>query len=166
MKDFHFGHNLRDIRMSKGYKQEVFAAQCGMSQGHYSKQEKRASIPRREMLENLASNLGEPVEALLTPWFKPVEVPQLIPKDKLWVRVKKKLPFIILVLVVSVPLGKLFIDIVYDVVTRLSKEFGASAKAAHVIAFLISFILFWHVIKAVINVIAGGWQGLKNLVKG
>ena len=65
MKNFHFGENLRIIRVAKGISQESMAIALGISQSTYCKLEKRATIPEPAMVEKICKFLGvDPTIAL------------------------------------------------------------------------------------------------------
>ncbi|MGF1925997.1 MAG: helix-turn-helix domain-containing protein [Bacteroidia bacterium] len=65
MKKFHFGENLRDIRISKRMKQEEVAIKLDMVQGTYSKLETRVTPPTRVIVKKLAKLFSVPEETLL-----------------------------------------------------------------------------------------------------
>lgn len=68
MNTFHFGKNLRRIRLEKEISQAEMAHTLDISQAHYSRLENQAEIPADpHKLEKLATTLQVPLVRLVTP---------------------------------------------------------------------------------------------------
>jgi len=66
MEKFHYGENLRKVRIAKRISQEKIALMVGMSQSSYSRLEQRKTIPL-ETLKKVAKALDVNVTALQPP---------------------------------------------------------------------------------------------------
>lgn len=70
MKNFHFGENLRMMRIYRGYTQEAMAKDLNMSQGTYSKIEYSKEMPDNEMIINLTEILRfRPKDLISANWY-------------------------------------------------------------------------------------------------
>ncbi len=65
MKDFHFGENLRLVRITKDISQKAMAHHLEISQPSYSRLESDARIPSHTIVSAMAKVLGVPLAQLL-----------------------------------------------------------------------------------------------------
>src|SRR5215217_8048863 len=65
MINFHFGENLRFIRMTKDISQKSISVQLEISQPTYSRIESSKNVPEQEIVTEIAKILDVPKAALL-----------------------------------------------------------------------------------------------------
>lgn len=58
------GSSIKNLRQQKGYKQNLFAKRCDISQTYLSQIENNAKEPNISILRTIADNLGVPLPVL------------------------------------------------------------------------------------------------------
>ena len=169
MKKFHFGENLRIIRLSKGYKQGLVSSELGISQATYSRIESQPVLEDISLLYRIAKFYDVKPTALVEKdagydlYF--LDENPAVPKEK----GLSKLPFANFLKLMA---GAYAVNIAYEITGGFFRKSGmpvdqiAIAKwlVALVTALIISCLVFGFgkkYITAIRSVVSDRWKRLK-----
>jgi transcriptional regulator with XRE-family HTH domain len=132
--EFHFGENLKYIRLSKEISQEAVAYGLGMSQATYSRIERQAALPNYELVRKMAEILKVGFAELVP------EAAQFQQEVKVAViNVGKEFARSPVGLIVTIAAVAYLVDVVYQLTREFCLQLGTSPKALVMISCLCAF---------------------------
>ena len=146
-RDFHFGENLKNIRLSKGISQEAMAFGLAMSQATYSRIENQAVLPNFELARKMAEILAVRFAELIP------EAVQFQQEVKIAViNVGKEFARSSVGMIITIAAGVYLGDMVYVCAQAFCRGFGTSNNTMTIISYsaaIACFIFLYYIVKKV-----------------
>lgn len=146
-KEFHFGENLKNIRLSKGISQEAMGYGLNMSQATYSRIERQVALPNFELVRKMAEILKVSFGELVP------EAVQFQQEVKVAViNVGREFAQSPVGLIITIAAVAYLVDLVYLCAQSFCRGYGTSPTMLSIVSWtsgLATLLFCYHIIKKI-----------------